>query len=84
MSEQKYTAEQLEHIRSTRRFHLRRIIGGAFVADRIIAPPLGLAHPAGDAQTTGGLAANPATGTAPRPHATCLPPFDPLTPSPAQ
>ncbi|MCH4249973.1 MAG: hypothetical protein LKF88_03755 [Microbacteriaceae bacterium] len=62
MSEQKYTAEQLEHIRSTRRFDLRRIIGGVFVVYGIIVTIVGIADPAADVKPTGGIAINLWTG----------------------
>jgi hypothetical protein len=62
MAETQYTAEQLKHIRDTRRFDLRRIIGGVFVVYGIIVTLVGIVDPAADTKPTGGIAINLWTG----------------------
>ena len=62
MAETQYTAEQLKHIRDTRRFDLRRIIGGVFVVYGVIVTLVGLVDPAADVKPTGGIAINLWTG----------------------
>ncbi|PJI93358.1 hypothetical protein [Luteimicrobium subarcticum] len=55
-------AEQDAHVRATRRFDLRRIIGALFVLYGAIVLIVGLADPTGDKAKTGGIAINIWTG----------------------
>jgi len=54
--------EQDAHVRSTRRFDLRRIIGAIFVLYGVIVLIVGLADPTADKAKTGGIAINVWTG----------------------
>jgi len=58
------TEEQEAHVRSTRRFDLRRIIGAIFVLYGLIVLVVGLADPTADKAKTGGIAINVWTGVA--------------------
>ncbi|PZE26614.1 hypothetical protein DEI92_11515 [Curtobacterium sp. MCBD17_034] len=55
-------AEKREYVTSTRRFDLRRILGGLFVLYGIIVTLTGIAHHATDGQKTGGIQINLWTG----------------------
>ncbi|MGC5166656.1 hypothetical protein [Luteimicrobium sp. DT211] len=58
------TEEQEAHVRSTRRFDLRRIIGAIFVFYGVLVLVVGLADPTADKAKTGGIAINVWTGLA--------------------
>jgi hypothetical protein len=55
-------AEKDAFVRSTRRFDLRRILGGLFVLYGVIVTIVGIANPAADTAKTGGIAINLWTG----------------------
>jgi hypothetical protein len=55
-------AEKAAFVKSTRRFDLRRILGGLFVLYGIIVTIVGLADPAADTAKTGGIPINLWTG----------------------
>jgi hypothetical protein len=55
-------AEKAAFVKSTRRFDLRRILGGLFLLYGIICTIVGLVDPKGDVAKTGGIAINIWTG----------------------
>ncbi|BDZ51837.1 hypothetical protein GCM10025867_40780 [Frondihabitans sucicola] len=51
-------AERARLVRSTRRFDLRRLLGGLFLLYGIICTILGIVHGSSDLKQTGGIAIN--------------------------
>ena len=58
------TPEQAQLVKSTRRFDLRRILGGLFVLYGVIVLVIGLINNDTDMKQTGGIAINIWTGAA--------------------
>ncbi|MCU1510035.1 MAG: hypothetical protein JWR53_1764 [Glaciihabitans sp.] len=52
------TAEERARVTSTRRFDLRRILGGLFVLYGLVVTVIGILNAASDSRQTGGIAIN--------------------------